>query len=220
MEAEYVVRKEIEKAPKTIVVGQQGSGKDSVAQELCSKLQKENPSYELVSMGNIRREAARKRNMSIEDFNLWSEKNPDEGDKTFDNQLMEYAKQKEHLLVVSRMAWHLIPKNIKIYLDVEPYEGARRIFYHKKTENQRNEYHTKDVLEQLVHNELRIKGDITRYSSLYGVNPYVTYHYDLSIDTTHKNIATVTTEILKYIYCKRNDNALTAVLTSENTKTL
>jgi predicted cytidylate kinase len=166
------------------IAGPSGSGKDTVAEIIAEKI-----NLKLISMGNIRREAAREKGMTLEEFNDWSLKNPKEGDIYFDEYQRRYGQENDNFIMVSRLGWNFISHSKKIYIDVDAEIGAERIFNQKRKEgNKRNEKKVSSVEEQRKINEYRIKSDIERYQKQYGVNPYEKEHYDLVIDSTNLSI--------------------------------
>lgn len=168
------------------IAGPPGSGKDTVANLLIKKINGKGLEYELLSIGDLRRVAAIEKGMTIEEFNEWSLKNPKEGDEYFDEFQKKHAKKTSDFVLVSRLGWHLIPHSFKIYIDVEPYEGARRIFEQKKADqNNRNEYVCKSIEEQQKIDMKRIESDKKRYQTLYNINPYEKKNYDFIIDSTN-----------------------------------
>lgn len=185
------------------IAGPPGSGKDTVANLLVSKINEKGKEYELLSIGDLRRIAAQEKGMTIEEFNEWSLKNPNEGDAYFDNFQREHAKKTNDFVLVSRLGWHLIPHSFKIYIDVDPYEGARRIFMQKqKDRNSRNEIKCSTVKEQMRVNEKRIESDKARYYYLYKINPYDTSNYELILDSTDYEAEDAANRILERVKTK------------------
>lgn len=182
------------------ICGPPGSGKDTVANILLEKIIQTGKNYELLSIGDLRRIAALQKKMTIEQFNEWSLKNPKEGDAYFDKFQNNYAKKTSDFILVSRLGWYLIPQSYKIYLDVESYEGARRIFEQKrKDHNSRNEIICESVDKQIKDNKEKVESDKKRFSVLYNINPYKKENFDLVIDTTHKKPEKVVSSIMEKI---------------------
>ena len=163
------------------IAGTPGSGKDTVAKILSEELD-----LQLISLGNLRREAAKQKNMTLEEFNKWSLDNSEEGDSYFDDYQKDFGRKNNNFIMVSRLGWYFIPHSIKIFVDVDEKVGAERIFNEKNVDNSRNELISKDVDEQVKLNKQRINNDIRRYSLLYGINPYEKTNYNLIIDSTSK----------------------------------
>ena len=176
------------------ISGPPGSGKDTTAIHISERL-----NMPIISMGNLRREAAKEKGMTIEEFNAWSEENPVEGDHYFDEYQKRYGKENDHFIMVSRLGWHFIPHSKKVYIHVEPEEGARRIFEQKQISNERNEQIVKSVEEQIRLNKERMQCDIDRYSKLYSVNPYNPEQYDIVVDSTELTLQEKIEKVLELI---------------------
>jgi cytidylate kinase len=180
--------------------GEIGAGKDTVANILLTKILDMGFHYELLSIGDLRRIAASQKKMTIEQFNVWATKNPKEGDAYFEDFQREYAKKTSNFILVAVLGWFAVPNSYKIFLDVDAFEGAKRVFKQKnKDNNTRNEIICETVLEQKKVNEERRQSNITRYGNLYKVNPYEKKHFDLIIDTTSKTPEDVVTLVLDKI---------------------
>ena len=162
------------------ISGPPGSGKDTVARILAEKL-----NYGLISLGNIKREAAQEKGMTIEQYNAWGDDNPEEADRFFDNQLVEYGKNHENFIIIARLGWFFIPHSKKIFVNVDPFEGARRIYEQKLGSGRGDsEYTVNSIDEQITLNSERVEGERKRYKKLYGADPYKTENYDVVVDST------------------------------------
>ncbi len=178
------------------ISGLPGSGKSTVAKIISERL-----GFKRYYMGEIRREAAKKRGMTIEEFNRLGEKDPST-DKLVDDLLVKIGKEEDNLVVEGRTAFHFIPNSIKIFLDVDLKEGARRIFEEKKKSNQRNEKPTNSVEEELKNLKERMESDEKRYMKYYGFKTYDKKHYDLVIDTTKIKPEQAAEKILEFLKTK------------------
>ena len=179
------------------ISGLPGSGKSTVAKILSEKL-----GYKRYYMGEMRREAARKRGMTIEEFNKLGEKDF-ATDKTVDDLLVKIGKEVDNIVVEGRTAFHFIPNSIKIFLDVDLKEGARRIFEEKRKSNERNEKPTASVEEELALIKERMESDEKRYMKYYGFKTYDKKNYDLVIDTTKLTPEQAAEKILEFVKKKR-----------------
>src|ERR1051325_4407656 len=108
-------------ANKISITGDLGSGKSSVAKELCKFL-----GYEYFSTGNIQRELARTKGMDTLEMNYYAEKNKGI-DKLIDNNLIQINKENKSYVLDSRLAWHFVKDSFKIYLTVLPEIAAKRV---------------------------------------------------------------------------------------------
>src|SRR3989338_2786657 len=94
--------------------GSAGSGKSTVAEKLAKKLK-----FPRYYAGGIRRAEAKKRGLTLAEFNTWSETHQ-EGDTIVDDFWQKLAKEKPGANVIAegRTAFYFIPHSLKIYLHV------------------------------------------------------------------------------------------------------
>ncbi len=177
--------------------GLPGSGKSTVAKILAEKL-----GFKRYYAGGMRREAAKKLGMTIEEFNKLGEKDFST-DKPVDDFLAKIGKEEDNLVVEGRTAFHFIPNSIKVFLDVDLKEGARRIFEEKKNANDRNEKATGSIEEELKNLQERMESDEKRYMKYYGFRCYDKSNYDLIVDTTKLTPQEVSQKILEFIKKKK-----------------
>ena len=160
---------------KITIAGEAGSGKGELRKRLADFLD-----YECWSMGDMRGEIAKRHNMTIDELNKIGE-TEDWTDREVDNFQKYELGKKDNIVVEGRLSWYMIPETYKIFLDVDPREGAKRVY-----ENQREDEKPMDSLvEMMGYMENRRFSDIKRYEKYYRVNPYKKDHYDLNIDTTN-----------------------------------
>jgi len=165
--------------------GNIGSGKSSVAKHLAKKFH-----YQLLDIGHLRRKEAKRRGLTLAQFNAWSEKHPDAGDRAFDRAIVQTARRKRNIVVSSRTAFHFLPESFKVFLWVSEREGARRTLKNQK--ERRNEVIAGSSLASLVRqHRQRIRSDTRRYKKLYGLNIFSRRNYDLFLNTTHLPLAKV-----------------------------
>ncbi len=170
------------------IAGEAGSGKGTLRKILSEKL-----NYESWSMGDMRREIAKKHEITIHQLNEIGEKE-DWTDKEVDEFQKQLGKRK-NIIVEGRLSWYFIPNSYKIYLDVSPEKGAKRIFKEKR----HTELKTEDIGEMIEKNQERKQSDIKRYNEYYNINPYEKENFDLRIDTTNKTPEEVLNEVLNKI---------------------
>ena len=182
-----------EKVMIITISGLPGSGKSTVAKILSEKL-----GFKRYYAGGMRREAAKKAGMTIEEFNKLGEKDFST-DKFVDDFLVKIGKEEDNIVVEGRTAFHFIPNSIKIFLDVDLKEGARRIFEEKKQKNDRNEKQTASVEEELENLKERMESDEKRYIKYYGFTCYNKKNYDLVIDTTKITAQQAAERVLEFL---------------------
>jgi CMP/dCMP kinase len=173
---------------KLTLSGTAGSGKGTIAELLIKKY---NLTY--YDVGNMRREEATRRNMTLAEFNTWSETHP-QGDVYFDKLQEQIGKTQDNFIMVGRLSWHFIPDAIKILLLVDEIHAARRIYEHTQKQGRLAESFTtlSQAIEQV---KTRNISDISRYQKQYGIHTYDPSHFDIVIDTTDKSITLVYTLI-------------------------
>jgi len=160
--------------------GAMGSGKSTIAQMLSDKL-----AWPRYYIGGLRREAAKKKGMTLAEYNKLGETDPTT-DKEVDEYQRKLGRKEDNFVIEGRTSWYLIPHSLKIYLDVSPEEGARRIFGSLQKKNERNEDHGLDSLETVMEsNKKRLASDNTRYQKYYNIDVYSPKNYDFYLDTTN-----------------------------------
>jgi len=159
--------------------GNEGSGKSTVAQLLADKL-----GYKRYYIGGMRREAAARRGITLDEYNKLGET-----DHTTDTEVDYYAKElgekEDNFVIEGRTMFHFIPHSFKVYISVSPEEGARRVVQSiQKEKTNRNE--TKyETIEQAVEGlEKRKRSDIIRYKKHYNIDIHDPNNYNFIIDST------------------------------------
>lgn len=159
--------------------GAPGSGKSTIAQMLADKL-----GWQRYYMGGLRREAAKKRGMSLTEYNKLGESDIST-DKEVDEYQRELGIKEDNFVIEGRTSWYFIPHSLKVYLDVSPEAGAKRIFgslQHKNTRNEGDNLETwQDVLASTSQ---RVASDNLRYRQYYDIDVYDKKNYDFCLDTT------------------------------------
>jgi cytidylate kinase len=104
-------------------------------------------------------------------------------DRAVDDEIDAYLKRLRDsdvsILLDSRMAWHFLPNSLKVYLIVDPYVAAKRIW-----EAGRAEERYASVEEALAANMQRQNYEKERFNNLYQVTCDNWRNYDLVLDTT------------------------------------
>ncbi len=178
--------------------GAQGSGKSTIAQMLAVKL-----NWPRYYVGGFRREAAKARGLTLAQYNALGEEDFST-DREFDEFQKKLGETKDNFIIEGRTSWYFIPHSVKIYLDVNPDEGAKRIFSHLQQKNDRNEDENLDSWQAVkASNERRLASDNLRYQKYYGFNVHEHKHYDFCLDTSSLSIDEVFDVVWKFIEKKR-----------------
>ncbi|HQB50812.1 MAG TPA: cytidylate kinase family protein [bacterium] len=159
--------------------GWPGAGKSAVAKRIAAEL-----NWPYYSMGQLRRQAAKRRGLTLEEYNQLALT-----DISTDLEVDEYqtklGQTEDNFVVDGRTSWHFIPHSYKIFLTVNPLVGAARIFQELQRSSERNEGDGLDSVAAVVKNNLeRVENDRQRYQKYFGIDAYDLVNYDEVIDTT------------------------------------
>ena len=180
------------------ITGDPGSGKSTIGKKLESDL-----GYKRYYMGQIRRDAAKAKGMTLEEYNVYGETHP-ETDVEVDDYQKNLGETEDNFIIEGRTSWFLIPQSIKIYVKVDPLEGARRIFSDLSTNTARNEgSNLHSVEDVLTSNIKRAQSDDVRYKKYYNKDCFDLANYDLVIDTTHLTPAEAYKKVYQYIAARK-----------------
>ena len=154
--------------------GDIGGGKSSVAASLVAVT-----GYEIIGTGKIQRAIAEKRGMTTLQLNKVSQTDRSVDDE-IDSFVIDLGKQRDHLIIDSRLAWHFIPSAFKVFLTVDPLIGAERVF-----DASRSDEENESLESTLSNNRLRCDLEDVRFQKLYNVRFRDYANYDLVIDTSY-----------------------------------
>lgn len=161
---------------KNIIVmsGDIGSGKSSVATAL-----KQLTGYDIIGTGTIQRAIATRRGLTTLELNKISQTDRSIDDE-IDSYVIETGKTQDRLILDSRLAWHFIPSAFKVFLSVDPFVGAERVF-----NASRNDENNPSLEVTLENNLKRQSIEDQRFNQLYNVHFRKYGNYDLIIDTSY-----------------------------------
>ena len=99
-------------------------------------------------------------------------------------------------MIDGRLSWHFIPTSFKVFLDVDPDVGAKRIYdaSQKGERDDEKAYGSVEEVKQFIAD--RVASDVRRYQKYYGVDFLDRSNYDLVLDTTNLTIDEKTKIIL------------------------
>ncbi|MBI4150282.1 cytidylate kinase family protein [Candidatus Woesearchaeota archaeon] len=158
------------------ISGLPGSGKSTVAKMLGKKL-----GYKHYSTGDFMGELAMKRGMSVLELSKLAEKDTSI-DKALDDRQVKLGKEENDFVIDSRLGFHFIPNSVKIFLDVDPDAGAKRVFGDLRPDEKENT----SLAAAKENIKKRIESERKRYKKYYGIDCYDKKHYDIVIDTTKR----------------------------------
>lgn len=166
--------------------GLPGSGKTTVAKILAGNL-----SLNYLNAGDIFRNLAKKKGMTMDEFGVYAEQNPSV-DQAIDNKLVEVAKKGNSILEGRLAAFMLIRNTIegkKIWLEAPLKIRAERICG-------REEKPLETALSEIQERE---RSEWDRYFSLYNIDLNDLEGYDMIIDSASITADEVADQILKGI---------------------
>jgi len=173
---------------KITISGEPGAGKSTAAKLLAQKLH-----YKHYSNGDFMRDMAEERKMDFFVFIKLAEKDKSI-DKEIDQRQVELGQQEDNFVIDCRLGFHFIPDSIKICMDADFDERAKRIFGDRlRNEDNATLENTKENLKMRKNNELK------RYVGFYNLNPFDKRHYDFCIDTTNLTPDQVVEKILAFL---------------------
>lgn len=176
------------------LAGIPGAGKTTVRDMLAARL-----GLTTYSTGDLFGKLAQERGMTIGEFNVYCMEHP-EADQEVDKYQTVLGQEEDNFIMDSRLAWHFIPQSVKIFLDVDLDESARRVFADRKVNPKRADepqYASAEEVRNAI--EKRLKVDDARYQTLYGIHYLDRANYDLVIDTTHIPATEVVEQILTFL---------------------
>jgi len=161
------------------ISGDPGSGKSTVGKAVAKEF-----GLKHFSAGDFMREMAESRGISLMELTRQAET-----DISIDREIDERTKHlalKADFVIDSRLAFHFIPKAVKIFLKVDLKVAAQRTWKDIASQKRHTEQQLKsekDVLEAIVK---RQKSEVERYRKYYEIDNFLdAKHYDFVLDTTN-----------------------------------
>lgn len=173
------------------ITGNLGSGKSSVAKILKEK------GYEYSSTGNIFRQLAMEKGLSVEEFNKQVNEAASRGDhsvdKMIDDTTTKIGEEQDNVVFDSRLAWNFAPKSFKVFIITDINEASRRVFHDSHRANSESYESQEACRKALIH---RQKLETVRYKEIYDIDYYDMNNYNLVIESTNASPDEIAQEIL------------------------
>jgi cytidylate kinase len=114
---------------------------------------------------------------------------------------VRFAETRDDFVIDARLAWHFVPRSVKVFLDVRPDVAALRIFGHgRHTESENvDPAATRRAIED------RIDSERQRYREYYGVDYLDGSQFDVVVDTSDLDIDEVVDQVVQAIADMRSD---------------
>ncbi len=168
--------------------GRPGSGKSTVAKLVAQKL-----GLKHYSTGDFMRQLAVERNVLLRDLTKQAEQSK-EIDTILDRRQIELGQKEDNFVIDGRLSFHFIPKSIKIFLDADIKERARRI--HQMGRKEEPMADLDDAVKKLQERE---ESEKLRYKRYYGIDLGDKKNYDMAIDTTFIPAEKVAEKIVEFV---------------------
>lgn len=137
---------------------------------------------------------AAERGISLID--LWREAESDGWiiDHILDDRQKNLGKEEDNFIIDGRLAFHFIPHALKIFLQVESHEAAKRIFHDESRSGVESHFNIEEASKNI---EIRRNSENERYMKYYGVHIYDMDLYDIVVDTSGKSPDEVFDEVIQ-----------------------
>lgn len=161
------------------LMGQPSAGKSFLARKIA-----EHYGLKQYSLGDLRRQAAAERGLSIAEFNALGEK--EDTDTSFDQYQEMLGRTEDDFVIDGRLSAFFIPHAIKVFVDASEDVRAERMLQ-VDAEHARVGESAEDVADAIALMRARTESDAKRYLRHYGFDPFDMSKYDIVLDTTHLN---------------------------------
>lgn len=173
------------------ITGNLGSGKSSIGKVLKEK------GYEIVSTGNIFRELAMEKGLSVEEFNKQVNEATRRGDRSVDQMIDDttarIGRERDNIMFDSRLAWNFVPDSFKVFVITDIDEASRRVFNDSVRANSESYESQEACKKALVH---RQEMESVRFKEIYEIDYYDMSNYNLVIESTNATPTEIAEEIL------------------------
>ncbi|MCB9358969.1 cytidylate kinase family protein [Candidatus Woesearchaeota archaeon] len=161
--------------------GMPGSGKSTLAKSLAEEL-----GWKRYYMGGIMRDLAKKHDMSIIEYQKLGEQDPNI-DKEIDDYQVNLSKSEDNIIIEGRTSAFLIPQSVKIFVDVDIDEAAKRVFNDLNKDERSAEEKVQSPEEMKSKMLERMDTERKRYKKYHNIeDTYDKSKFDIIIDTTGK----------------------------------
>jgi len=180
------------------ICGLAGSGKSTIGKALAKRL-----GYNYYDIGDLRKQMAKDRGMTLEEFNKLGEKESFT-DIEADNFTKKLAKTEDNFVIQGRTAYYFIPKSFKMFFKVSPEVAAERVFNDKDSDRSSEQVpkNVEDKKRLLVE---RDASDVLRYRKHYGIENYQDpKNFDFIYDTSNdEGIEKHVDDIMNFLRSKK-----------------
>jgi len=170
------------------ISGKAGSGKSSVAKALSSQL-----GLKHYSVGDVMRQMAQDKGMTLLDLNKLAEKDP-AIDKELDDRLVMLGKTQDNFVIDGRLTAFFIPHAfLRIFLDADAPTRAERILKARRVDEKHS-----TIKEVMANVHKREESEKKRYKDYYNVDYTNKKLYSHIIDTKPLSLQQVVDKIVSF----------------------
>ena len=167
------------------ISGDLASGKSTVAKEIAKKL-----GYKHYSAGDLYRMIAEEENITLLEVQTKAQDDP-EYDKRVDALAQRVGEEEDNFVIDGHITYYFIPSSFKIFLKCDPKVAAERA---SKEGRKAEKYSSLEEAEETLQKRMNIEKG--RYKKYYDLDHPRLDSFDLIIDTSHKPVEEIVSEIL------------------------
>lgn len=167
------------------ITGRPCSGKSTVAKVLVERY-----GFTRIGVGDIFKEEAQKKGMTIEEFTELRLKDQS-FDLFIDKEIERIGKERtdENIIFDSRMAWHFVPNSFKVFVDLDEDEMANRLINREGIGKYKDFKTAKKAVLKRQNSDNKI------YKKIYGVDCTDLKNYDYVVESLDKTPEQIADEI-------------------------
>lgn len=182
------------------ITGYPGSGKSTLGKGIAKAL-----GLKHYSAGDLLREIAKEKGIGLMQIQHEMEKDRKIDDE-LDKRTTELGKKEDDFVIDGRVAWHFVPKSIKIFVKIDLEKAAERVFRDSQQEkNERSEETENTSVKETAKNmKQRMEMNKKRYKKLYNVDYLNEKNYDIVVNTSENSIDVTRKLVLEQIKDLKN----------------
>lgn len=183
---------------KLTISGEPASGKGTIGKKLA-----EHYNLEYLCLGDLKREEAQRRNLTIVEFDEWCNSNPKEGDEVFDELMAKKGKDSDDFIFDGWLSFHFIPQAINILLRCDAKTAGKRVYADVTSGKRSSEHKYDSEKEAMEATANRYKANRDRWNNIYGITIYDDQDFDIIVDTSDATVnevfAVITAQINAFL---------------------
>ena len=177
------------------ITGFPGSGKSTLGKGIAKEL-----GLKHYSAGDLQRAIAKEKGITVMELHELIKKD-NSVDLALDKRNKELGEEQDDFVIDGRLAWHFIPKSIKIFVKIDLEKAAERVYRDmcEGREERQGECENKSLEKTLENMRKRMEMNQKRYRELYKLDYLDEKNYDIVVDTTNSDIPETRERVLQEI---------------------